>query len=119
MREIRNSLRAEARVLAPGPSRPAGTKASLVEQIGDLGVDVVIEEPVDELHDLRRRFHFLRGGLRIPCRERLDLPAFEADVDLGDPFFLELDERRVLDDVGEEPFALAVGRFRGIASDFS
>ena len=50
--------------------------------------------------------------LGIQRRERFGLAALEADVDLGDAFCRQLDERGILDDMGEQSFALAVRRGR-------
>ena len=40
--------------------RAAGTKASLVEDVGDFGVNVVFEESVHQLDDLGLRLNLLR-----------------------------------------------------------
>ena len=47
---------------------------------------MVVEQLVDEFHDLGRRPDLLRGGLGIQRRKRLGLASFKADMDLGDAF---------------------------------
>ncbi len=47
---------------------------------------MVVEELVDECHNLPRRLHLLSGGLRVARGERLGPVALEADADLDDPF---------------------------------
>jgi hypothetical protein len=37
----------------------------LVEEVGDLAIDMVVEELVDDLDDPRRRLHLLSGGLGV------------------------------------------------------
>ena len=51
MDEIRDAQGGEASIAAPRPRRSAGTKSLLVEDVGDLGIDVIVEELVDELDD--------------------------------------------------------------------
>ncbi len=46
-------------------SRSTRTKLLLVEDIGDLCIDVVVEELVDELDNHGRGLYLLRGGLGI------------------------------------------------------
>src|SRR5206468_11153432 len=66
------------------------------------------EELIYEFHDPRLCLHLLRGGLGILRRERLSLATLEADVDLGGPLSRELDEGRILYDVGEHSLPLAL-----------
>ena len=101
MDEVGNAQRGEAGMAAPRSSRSAGTKLLLVEDVCDLGIDVVIEELVDELDDHGGCPYLLRGGLGIQRCQRFGLAALEAHVDTGDAFRRQFDQRGVLDDVGE------------------
>ncbi|MEN6426742.1 MAG: hypothetical protein ABFE13_15390 [Phycisphaerales bacterium] len=112
MDKIGHSQGGETGIASPRSCRSAGAKSLLVEQVGDLGIDVVVEEFVDQLDDLRLRLHLLRGGLGVHRRKRFGLAALEADMNLGDSFCRQFDERGVLDDVGKQSLALAVGRTR-------
>jgi hypothetical protein len=110
MDEISDPQRREAR-LAPAAARgSAGTKALGVEDGRDLGIDVMIEQLIDARDELGRGFHLLGGGLGVKGRERLGLPALEADVDLGEVFGWELEQCGILNEVGEQALAVAVGR---------
>ena len=51
MDEVGDAQSGEASLAAPWPSRSAGTKSLLVEDVGDLGIDVIVEKLVDELDD--------------------------------------------------------------------
>ena len=84
----------------------------LVQDVGDLGIDVIVEQLVDEFDDLRLGLHLLRGGFGILRRQRLGLAALEADMDLGRSFGRKFDQRDILDDVGEQSFAFAVRQAR-------
>ena len=108
MNEICNAQCGEAAVAAPWPGRTAGTEPLLVEDVRDRAIDVVVEELVDELDDSWRRLHLLRRRLGIAGCKRFGLAALEADVDFGDTFRRQFDQRGIFDDVGEQPFALAV-----------
>ena len=57
MDEIRDPNRGKASVCPPWSGRPAGMQAARNEEVRDLGVDVVVEELIDERHDHRRRRH--------------------------------------------------------------
>lgn len=112
MDEIGDSQGGETSITFPTSRRPAGAKSLLIEYVRDPGIDVVVEEFVDEFDDLRRRLHLLRGGLGVQRRERFGLAALEADVDPGGSFRRQFDQRDILNDVGEQSFALAVWRAR-------
>ncbi len=66
--DILHTLRRESRPAFAGPRGPAGTEPTRVEDVGDLVVDVIIEQLVDELDDLRRRLHHLTGCFRVHGR---------------------------------------------------
>jgi hypothetical protein len=94
----------DAQVREPGVGlarsrRTPGTNSLLVQDLGDFGKDVIVEERVDEFDD--RCLDLLRGGLGIKRRQGLGLAAREADMDLCRSFGRKLDQRDVLDDVGE------------------
>ena len=79
-----------------------------VELFGDLVVGVIVEQFVDKLYDLRRNLDLLAGVFRVFRGERLGLAPFEADVDFADPRVRVLDERSILDHVGQEALSFAV-----------
>src|SRR5882757_914906 len=84
----------------------------LVEEFGDLRIDVFVEELVDQVDDTGLCLHLLRGRFWAHGSERLDFAALEADVDLSGSFRRHLDESYILYDVGEQPFAFTVRRIR-------
>ena len=49
----------------PGRAEPPGRIALLVKDVGDFGIDVIVEELVDEFDDLGLGLDLLRGGLGI------------------------------------------------------
>jgi hypothetical protein len=59
MDEVGDVLRCEASVAAPRSGRSAGMKLLLIENVGDFGIDLVVEEFVDELDDLGRGLDLL------------------------------------------------------------
>ncbi len=73
----------------------------LVEKFGDLGIDVFVEESVDQFDDTGLRLYLLRRSFWAHDGERLDFAALEADVNLGGSFCGHLDEGDILNDVGE------------------
>src|SRR4029077_19222460 len=110
--EIRDPQGREAGIVAATPRRSARAIPLLVEEFGDLRIDVFVEELVDQFDDTGLRLHLLRGRFWAHGGERLDFAALEADVNLGGPFRRHLDEGDVLNDVGEQPFAFASRRIR-------
>ena len=60
MDEIGDAQGSETSAAAPGSGRSAGTKSLLIENVGDFGVDVIVQEFVYELDDGRRRLDLLR-----------------------------------------------------------
>lgn len=88
MHEVLYSKASESSVLSARPRGPAWTKTSGVENVSDLCVKMVVEQLVDELHDLRWRLHLLPRRFRIHGGERCGVPALEADVDPGCSFVL-------------------------------
>ena len=109
MDEIRDPNRGKAGVLPSRSSRPTRMQASRIEEVGNLGVAVIVKQLIDELHDRRRRLHLLRRGLPgIQRFKHLDPAQFEADMNPGGAFGRELEERRIFDDVREHALALAV-----------
>lgn len=73
----------------------------LVEKFGDLGIDVFVEEFVDQFDDTGLRLYLLRRRFWAHDGERLDFAALEADVNFGGSFCGHLDEGDILNDVGE------------------
>jgi hypothetical protein len=100
----------EARLASAAASRAAGTKALHIKHVSDLGIDMGIEQGVDQLDDPERRLYLLGGGFGVQRRERLGLPPLKADVDLRRAFCWELEQRGILDEGGEQALAVAVGR---------
>ena len=84
----------------------------LIEEVSDLGIDVVVEELVDEFDDAGLRLDLLGGGFWAHGGERLDIAALEADVNLGRFHRRQLDEGDILDDVGKQSLAFAVWGIR-------
>ena len=109
MNEVRDSEGGKARVVATWSSRSTRTQVSRIQEVRDLCVDVIVEEPIDKRHDRRRCRHLLRGRPGVPRLERRDFTTLEADVDPGGAVRRELEEGRILDDVREQSLAFAVG----------
>jgi hypothetical protein len=66
----------------------AGTDSSLVEDVRNLYIDVIVEELVDEFDHYLRRFDLLCGGFGVLRCQGLRFSTFEADVDLcREPFW--------------------------------
>ena len=59
--EISDFRGSKTRIALPALRCAPGAQALLVEQVSYLGVDVVVEEPIDKLDDLRRRLDLLWG----------------------------------------------------------
>ena len=112
MHEIRDPEGGKARVVPTRTRRTTRTQVSRIQAVRDLLVDVVVEELIDERHDLRRCRDLLRGGPGVPRLERHDLATLEAHVKLGGAVFCKLEEGRILDDVREQSLAFAVRRGR-------
>jgi len=106
--EIGDPQRREAGILATAARSFARAVPLPVEDVGDLGIDVIVEEFVDEFDNAGLRLDLLGGRLRVQGGDRLELAALEANMDLGRSFLLQLDESGILDDVGEQPLAFAV-----------
>src|SRR5690242_14226950 len=70
VRDVLHARSREAGAASAGPRGTAGTEPARIEDASDLGVDVLVEQPIDELHDLGRRLHFLPRGLWVHGRER-------------------------------------------------
>jgi len=60
MDEIGDAQRGKSSAAASSSSRSTGAKSLLSEDVGDFGIDVVVEELVDKLDDLGRRLDLLR-----------------------------------------------------------
>ena len=58
----------------------------LVEDVSDLGIDVVVEKLIDKFDDLGRRLHLLRGRPGVHLRKRLGFATLETNVNLRNPF---------------------------------
>ena len=109
MRDVGHPLLVEDSLLAPRSRSASGTKRALVQDVCDLGVDVVLEKRVDHLDDLGRRLDLLSRGLRVVCRQRFGSATLEANMDLGEALGLELDESDVLNETGQQPLPLPTG----------
>lgn len=90
----------------------AGAISLLVGKFGDLGIDVVFEEFVDQFNDAELRLELLRGRLWAHGGERLDFAPLEPHVKLGGSFRRQLDEGDILDDVGKQSLPFAVWGIR-------
>src|SRR5271166_3434479 len=101
--EIGDAQCGESSVGLALPRGAARANSLFVEDVGDLGINVVVEELVDEVDDLWKGLYLLRGGFWILRRQGLCLTALEADMDLGCSFRRKFDQRDILDDVGEQP----------------
>ncbi len=60
MDEIGDAQCGEASAAAPGSGRSAGTKSLLIENVGDFGVDVMVQEFVHKFDGGCRRLDLLR-----------------------------------------------------------
>jgi hypothetical protein len=100
-----------SKAIGPSAARadPPG-KTALVEYVGDFRVNVVIEQFVEQFHDLFLRLYLLRRCPGVQRRERLGLAAFETDVDFCNSFRRNLNQSDVLDDIGQQPLAFSVRR---------
>src|SRR5437764_6906738 len=87
-------------------------KLSLIEDGGDLGIDMVVEQCIHQFHDLWWCLDLLRRRLWVSRHERLAPATLKSKVDLGNPFDRNLDQGCVFDDVGEKTFAFTVRRGR-------
>lgn len=112
MGEIGHPQVREAGVGLVAAGRTAGPNCLLVEDLGDLGIDVIIEEPVDQFDHRLQGLDQLRGGLGVLGRQGLRPASLEADMDPCRSLDRELHERDILDDVGEQPLALTVREAR-------
>src|ERR1700739_2926481 len=61
MGEISNAQRGETSTAATRSGRPAGTKSLLIEDVGDFGIDMVVEKPIHHLNDRGWRLDLLAG----------------------------------------------------------
>src|SRR5215472_10739773 len=61
MSKISNAQRCETSAAATRSRRSAGTKSLLIEDAGDFGIDVVVEELIDQLNDRGWRLDLLAG----------------------------------------------------------
>ena len=63
--EIGHSQVGEPRVGLATTRRTTGAYPLFVQDFGDLGIDVIVEQLVDEFDHLRLGLHLLRGGFGI------------------------------------------------------
>ena len=101
MDEVGDAKSGEASLAAPRPSRSAGSKSLLIEDVRDLGIDVIVEKLVDKMDYRRRCFDLLRGRLGVQRRQSFCLATLEPRMDLGDPFYRQFNQRSILDYVGK------------------
>ena len=78
MYEIGHALRAETSAALPRSGGSATTKSLVIENVGNFGIDVRVEELVDELNDSRWRLDLLRRCLGVQRREHISLATLEA-----------------------------------------
>ena len=62
MDKIGDAQGSETSAAAPRSGRSAGTKSLLIENVGDFGVDVIVQEFVHEFDDGRRRLDDIQAG---------------------------------------------------------
>jgi hypothetical protein len=89
---IGNPFWREAGVVPTAARGLAKAISLLVEEVGDVGVDVAVEELVDQFDDAGLYVNLLGGGFWARGGERLDLAALEAHVNFGGSFCWQLDE---------------------------
>ncbi len=106
--EVSNSQGCETGVVATAASSLARPILLLIEQLCDLGIDVVVEEFIDQFDGAGLRLNLLGGGFWARDGERLDLAAFVPHMKLSGSFLCQLEESDVLDDVGKQSLAFAV-----------
>jgi hypothetical protein len=90
------------------PCRAARADALRIQDVRDLGANVIFQEAVHQLDDLGSGLHLLRRRFWVLGRQRLGFPTFEADMDPGFSFGSKLEQCYVLDNVGEQLLAFAV-----------
>ena len=112
MGEIGHPQVREAGVGLVAAGRTAGPNCLLVEDLGDLGIDVIIEEPVDQFDHRLQGLDLLRRGFGVLGGQGLRPASLEADMDPCRSLDRELHKRDILDDVGEQPLALTVREAR-------
>jgi len=84
--EIGHSQVGEPRVGLATTRRTTGAYPLFVQDFGDLGIDVIVEQLVDEFDHLRLGLHLLRGGFGILYGQRFGLASLEADMEGGRSF---------------------------------
>ncbi|MGO8055094.1 hypothetical protein [Rhizobium leguminosarum] len=62
----------------------------LVQDLGDLWINVIIEKLIDQFNDIGLCLDLLSGGLWVHGDERLDFATLEANVKLGGSFRRQL-----------------------------
>ena len=65
------------------PCRAARADALRIQDVRDLGTNVIFQEAVHQLDDLGSGLHLLRRRFWVLGRQCLGFPTFEADVDPG------------------------------------
>src|SRR5690348_12536727 len=108
MRNVLYKLRCETGAAPSGARGSARTEPLRIKDDGNFGVDVVVEQPINEFNDIGRCLHHLPGGLRVDSGESRGLSAPEAEIDPGSTIARNLCKSRVFNQVGEHSLALTV-----------
>ena len=93
--EIGDPQGGELRVGLTTPCGTAGTDAALVQNVGDFGIDVVVEERVDQFDHLGIGLDLLGRRFGVLGGQGLGFAALEADMDPRRSFGWEFDEGNV------------------------
>jgi hypothetical protein len=96
MGEVGHPQLREAGVGLIAAGRTAGPNCLLVEDVGDLGIDGIVEELVDQFDHRLLGLDLLRGGLGVLGRQGLRLASLEVDMDPCRSLDRELHERDIL-----------------------
>ena len=80
MDEIGHSQVGKLHVSLATAHRAAGTNSFFVQDVGDLGIDVIVQELIDECDDIWLGLHLLRRGFWVHCRQGLGLTTLEAHM---------------------------------------
>ncbi|MGO6944789.1 hypothetical protein, partial [Rhizobium johnstonii] len=88
--EIGDFKRCKAGIMAAATCCSAWAMTLLIQNLGDLRINVVIEKLIDQFNDTGLCLDLLSGGFWVHGGERLDFAALEANVKLGGSFRRQL-----------------------------